>query len=253
MGLRLSRAAGIHHGRRVPWLARAGRRSPRLPRGVAAPLPRRQLPPRAHAQARRRHRRERRALRLGERRARRPRGVAGAPPRPRRRRLHRRRPRDHRRDAGLLQDHRDRRRARRGRPRGRLVLGAGEPRAADPGVHRRDYRHRRRDGRGRAADRGRAAAVRRLLGALGAGGAQRPVRPRVPRLRTGPAAPRDVPTAGARHAAPGAQALPAAALLPERPRVSVRHQSQAGPAPCRTRKRPPSCSSSSSPGCRSRA
>ena len=134
------------------------------------------------------------------------------------------------------------------------LLRPRQPGHADPGDDHRHHRHRRRDRRRRAAHRGRAAQVRRLRRALGAGGAQRPVRPRLPRLRAGQAARADVPAARARHAAPGAQALPAAALLAAAPSPTASTPgSSRCTARCTTRRPPASCCCCSSRGWRSRA
>ena len=235
--LRWVGATGVHDGRRAGRSSRAGRRTPRLPRGLASPLPHGQLPARAHAHPRLRHRARRRAARLGRAVPRGSRAVARPAPRPVDRRLHRRRPRDHRRHAGLHQDHRDRRRARRGRPPGRDLLAARRPPAAGAGQDHRDHRHQRRDARRPAADRRGPAAVPRVLGRLGPRRSQRPLRPGLSRLRAQHAHEPHVPATHARHAAPRPTPAVAHALLARRPRRALRHGRQAESPGARRRPR----------------
>ena len=127
---------------------------------------------------------------MGERRARRTLDLARAATGRGRRGLHGRRPRDHRRHAGLRQDHRDRRRAPRGWHRRGQLLVACRPGLPHPADDHETHRHRRPH-RGRCAvHRGRAAALRGFRGRFGSGGAQRAVRPGLSRLRArSPAAP----------------------------------------------------------------
>ena len=148
----------------------------------------------------------------GERRTRRAGDVAGAEA-DAQARLHRGRPRYHRRDAGLQQNHRDRRRPARGRRR--LPASApGSTRHAHLADDHRHHGYRRRRWRARRPSRPRRPG-RRLRGD-GAGGAQRALRPRVPRPRARRQRGHTFPRPAPRAPAPRAQALPAAALLAER-------------------------------------
>ncbi len=247
-------AAGVHHGRRTVRSPRAGGRGARLPRGLAAPLPHHQLPARAHARPHGRPGAQRRALHLGGRPARGPHPVARPAPRPRRRRLHGGRPGDHGRHAGLRQDHRDRRRARRRRPPGRDLHPAGQPTAGHPGDHHLHHRHRRR----RWSPTPRPSRWR-----CRASSSSPPTRcwwPTTPVSTsafstTSWACCSAAPSRGRRSTRCAWRAVctrTRAARWPTSPRASTRPSSRSI-APSPTLRPPPSCCSSSSPACRRRA
>ncbi len=115
--------------------------------------------------------------------------------------LHRR-SRDHRRQPGHVEDHRDRRRARRGPPDRRPLLGTRRSRTADSGDdHPPDGDHQP-DGRRTAGDRRGAGDVRGFRPRRRAGGAQRPVRSALSDLRAPPYRRALLHPALARHAHP---------------------------------------------------
>ena len=145
---------------------------------------------------------------------------------------------------GLLQGHRDRRRAGPRRGGRRPVRDARQPEPADPPGGHRAHRHRRRDGRREPGHRGGAGGVRGLRRPGRAGRPQRALRPALPQLRAPPPGEPLLHPALARHARarataarrPGAAARPAA-----RWRAGPTRRCGPSTARCRTPRRPPRC------------